>query len=86
MPLFGYSPEIRKVVYTTHAIESLNYSLRKIIKGRGAFPHDLCPCAQTTRRMLLNFPSQLKFVCQHSQKINRILEADHIFRFGIGHP
>ncbi len=39
-PFFDYPPEIRKVVYTTNAIESLNYSLRKIIKGRGAFPHD----------------------------------------------
>lgn len=39
-PFFGYPPQIRRVVYTTHAIESLNYSLRKIIKGRGAFPHD----------------------------------------------
>ena len=37
---FDYPPAIRKVVYTTNAIESLNYSLRKIIKGRGAFPHD----------------------------------------------
>ena len=39
-PSFNYPPAIRKVVYTTNAIESLNYSLRKIIKGRGAFPHD----------------------------------------------
>ncbi len=39
-PFFGFPPEIRRVVYTTNAIESLNYSLRKIIKGRGAFPHD----------------------------------------------
>ena len=38
--IFDYPPEIRKVVYTTNAIESLNYSLRKIIKERGAFPHD----------------------------------------------
>lgn len=37
---FDYPPDIRKVIYTTNAIESLNYSLRKIIKGRGAFPHD----------------------------------------------
>ena len=28
------------MVYATNTIESLNYSLRKIIKGRGAFPHD----------------------------------------------
>ena len=39
-PFFAYPPAIRKVVYTTNAIESLNYTLRKIIKGRGAFPHD----------------------------------------------
>ena len=37
---FDYSPEIRKVIYTTNAIESLNYSLRKVLKKRGAFPND----------------------------------------------
>jgi putative transposase len=37
---FGYPPEIRKVIYTTNAIESLNYSLRKVLKSRGAFPPD----------------------------------------------
>jgi putative transposase len=37
---FDYPPEVRKVIYTTNAIESLNYSLRRVIKGRGAFPHD----------------------------------------------
>lgn len=37
---FDYPPEIRKVIYTTNAIESLNHSLRKIIKNRGAFPDD----------------------------------------------
>lgn len=37
---FDYPPEIRKVIYTTNAIESLNYSLRKIMKNRGAFPND----------------------------------------------
>jgi putative transposase len=37
---FDYSPEIRKVIYTTNAIESLNYSLRKLLKTRGAFPND----------------------------------------------
>ena len=39
-PFFDYPPAIRKVVYTTNAIESLNYSLRRIIKGRGAFPNN----------------------------------------------
>lgn len=37
---FDYPPEIRKVIYTTNAIESLNHSLRKVIKTRGAFPND----------------------------------------------
>ena len=37
---FNYSPEIRKVIYTTNAIESLNYSLRRLLKTRGAFPND----------------------------------------------
>lgn len=37
---FDYPPEIRKVIYTTNAIESLNASLRKLLKNRGAFPND----------------------------------------------
>lgn len=37
---FDYPKEIRKVIYTTNAIESLNYSLRKVLKNRGAFPND----------------------------------------------
>ena len=37
---FDYSPEIRKVIYTTNAIESLNDSLRKLLKPPGAFPND----------------------------------------------
>src|SRR5882762_2719301 len=38
--LFGPPPAIRRAIYTTNAIESLNYSLRKILKGRSAFPND----------------------------------------------
>ena len=37
---FAYPPEIRKVIYTTNAIESLNRSMRKILKTRRAFPND----------------------------------------------
>ena len=39
-PFFAYPPEIRKVIYTTNAIESLNSSMRKILKVRRAFPTD----------------------------------------------
>jgi putative transposase len=38
-PFFGYPPDIRKVIYTTNAVESLNMSLRKVIKTRGSFPN-----------------------------------------------
>lgn len=37
-PFFAYPAEIRKVIYTTNAVESLNMSLRKVIKTRGSFP------------------------------------------------
>ena len=39
-PFFAYPAEIRKVIYTTNAVESLNMSVRKIIKMRGSFPND----------------------------------------------
>lgn len=38
IPFLEFEPEIRKVIYTTNAIESINYQLRKIIKNRGHFP------------------------------------------------
>ena len=40
IPFLGFPPELRKVIYTTNSIESLNYQLRKIIKNRGHFPND----------------------------------------------
>ncbi|RIV54728.1 IS256 family transposase [Burkholderia pseudomallei] len=40
VPFYVFPPEIRRVVYTTNAIESLNMQLRKIIKTRGHFPND----------------------------------------------
>jgi len=40
IPFFAFTPEIRKVIYTTNAIESLHMSLRKVIKNRGSFPNE----------------------------------------------
>lgn len=39
-PFLAFPPMLRRVIYTTNAIESLNYQLRKIIKNRGHFPND----------------------------------------------
>ena len=40
IPFFDYPPEIRRIIYTTNAIESVNMSLRKVSKNRGSFPND----------------------------------------------
>lgn len=40
VPFLDFGPATRKVIYTTNAIESLNYQLRKVIKNRGHFPND----------------------------------------------
>jgi putative transposase len=40
IPFFAFPPEVRRVIYTTNAIESVNAQVRKIIKTRGHFPSD----------------------------------------------
>jgi putative transposase len=40
IPLFAFPAEVRRVIYTTNAVESLHMSLRKIIKTRGSFPSE----------------------------------------------
>jgi putative transposase len=40
IPFFAFSEEIRKIIYTTNAVESLNMSLRKALKPRVAFPSE----------------------------------------------
>ena len=40
IPFLEFPPALRRIIYTTNSIESLNYQLRKIIKNRGHFPND----------------------------------------------
>lgn len=40
IPFLAFPPELRRVIYTTNSIESLNYQMRKVIKNRGQFPND----------------------------------------------
>jgi len=40
IPFFAFPPAVRKVIYTTNAIENVNAQLRKILKTRGHFPSD----------------------------------------------
>ena len=53
VPMFAFPPAIRKMIYTTNALESLNRSLRKIIKTRGSFP------ATRRRRSCCSWPSAI---------------------------
>lgn len=47
IPFYSYPPEIRKVIYTTNAIESMQSSLRKMTRQRGAFPN-----AESVRKVI----------------------------------
>jgi Transposase, Mutator family len=38
VPFFAFAPSIRKMIYTTNAVEALHRSLRKLVKTRGSFP------------------------------------------------
>ena len=40
IPFFAFAPQVRKIIYTTNAIESLNSVLRRAVKTRGHFPSD----------------------------------------------
>ena len=40
IPFFAFPPEVRRLIYTTNALESVHAQLRKIIKTRGHFPND----------------------------------------------
>ena len=39
-PFLAFPPQLRRVIYTTNSIESLNYQLRKVTRNRGHFPND----------------------------------------------
>lgn len=40
IPFFAYPEEVRRIIYTTNAIESLHSQVRKAVRGRGHFPSD----------------------------------------------
>ena len=40
MPFLSFAPDVRQVIYTTNAIESVNARIRKAVKARGHFPNE----------------------------------------------
>ena len=75
VPFFAFPADIRRVLYTTNAIESLNYSLRKVIKNRSLFPGDaavfkllylaLDKISQKWTRPIANWPQALQQFAIH---------------------
>jgi putative transposase len=69
-PFFAFPADIRRVIYTTNAIESLNMSLRKIIKTRGSFPNE-----ESALRLLYlalrNHSKKWSFVVNWREALNR---------------
>jgi putative transposase len=69
-PFFAFPGEIRKVIYTTNAVESLNMSLRKIIKTRGSFPNEEA-ALRLLWMALRNHSKKWSFVQNWREALNR---------------
>jgi transposase-like protein len=78
-PFFEFPAEVRKVIYTTNAVESLNMSLRKIIKTRGSFPSEEA-ALKLLFLALLNASKKWNTVQEWKQALNQfdILWGDRI--------
>ena len=86
--LFNYPDEIRRVIYTTNAIESLNYSLRKVTKNRAAFANDesiykIMYLAATGGLPLISLPLSLETVLRSRKKLylHKFLDKPITYRF-----
>lgn len=85
-PFFAYPADIRKVIYTTNAVESLNMSLRKVIKTRGSFPTEeaamkllylgLTHIAKKWTKPVQDWKAALqRFAILHGERVPRPAEA-----------
>ena len=86
IPFLSFPPTIHKIVYTTNAIESLNYQLRKIIKNRGHFPNDqaavkllwlaICNIEDKRARERDRLRTD-RLAPRNSKHVNRLVEGAH---------
>lgn len=67
-PLFEYPEEIRKIIYTTNPIESLNSALRKVTKGKGSFVNEMA----LLKVLYLRVQNLEKKWCKGSQNWNNV--------------
>jgi len=78
-PLFEFPAEVRRIMYTTNAVESLHMSLRKIIKTRGSFPSEEA-ALKLLYLALQNVSRKWEIVQQWKQALNQfeVLWGDRI--------
>jgi putative transposase len=78
-PLFDFPAEVRRIIYTTNAVESLHMSLRKIIKTRGSFPSEEA-ALKLLYLALRNVSAKWEIVQQWKQALNQfeVLWGDRI--------
>jgi len=83
IPFFAFPPGIRKIIYTTNAIESVNSQLRKIIKTRGHFPSDdaASKLIWLALRNITSSWSQSSYEWKTAMNQFAILYADRFIRF-----
>ncbi|SBS79054.1 transposase [uncultured Mycobacterium sp.] len=82
-PFLAFPPAVRKIIYTTNAIESLNFQLRKIIKNRGHFPNDqaavkllwLAICNIEDKRARERVRQRDRNIPREYQQSNRLVEG-----------
>jgi putative transposase len=79
IPFFAFPADIRKVIYTTNAVESLNMTLRKLIKTRGSFPSEDA-ALKLLYMGLKNIAKKWSFITSWREALNRfqILWPDRI--------
>jgi transposase-like protein len=82
IPFYSFAPEVRKIIYTTNAIESLHMQLRKVLKNRGHFPSDeaatklICLALRNITKSWQNPPltwrmAANQFTIQFGQRFNK---------------
>ena len=73
-PIFKFSSDVRKVIYTTNAIESLNSTYRKLNRQRSVFPSDT---ALLKALCIWQLSKPLKMDYEHSELVTGLQRTQH---------
>lgn len=77
IPFFAFPPEVRKILYTTNAIESLHSQVRKAIRNKGHFPSD-----EAARKLTYLALRNITAKCKNTPKEWHAAKAQFAIQFG----